>query len=496
MKRVLVVALVALVGSTLMTGCTTTRTEDKGVPAAPAEPAVAARPVGNTFELTTEAVRLVKRAPAEVDLGGTYESVIEVHALTQAAGVLVTDTIPAGASYVKSEPEATLSAGQLSWRLDKMDKGQTKLLKVWLKADKEGTLTSCTTVTAVPQGCLATVVGRPVLGIEKTGPAKAVVGSDVVYTVVVRNTGSAVARAVVVKDAIPEGLTHASGQKELVINVGDLQPGEAKQITVATKAAQRGRVCNVATAKSANAGEVKADACTLIVQPQLQVQKTGTKEQFIGRTAEYDIVVRNPGDESLTGVVVTDTAPSATRIVAAPGATISGNQATWRMAELKGGASETLKLTLSSATPGTHCNRVNVGSAEGLTASSEACTLWKGQAALLIEVVDNPDPILVGESTVFTIRVTNQGTADDTNIKIVADFAKEIDAVSATGATAATVSAKKVEFAPVARLAPKQTVQWTITAKGVSTGDHRMKTLLTSDLLATAVTEEESTHVY
>ncbi len=122
--------------------------------------------------------------------------------------------------------------------------------------------------------------------------------------------------------------------------------------------------------------------------------------------------------------------------------------------------------------------------------------MWKGQAAILIEVVDTPDPILVGEQTTYTIRVTNQGTADDRNIKIVANFAKQIDPVSAAGATAGTVSGKNVTFAPVATLAPKQSVQWTITAKGASTGDHRLKVEMTSELLTSAVTEEESTHVY
>ncbi len=314
--------------------------------------------MGNSFELTTEAVRLVKRAPAEADLGGTYETVIEVTALTKAAGVLVTDTIPSGAILVKTEPEAQISGSQLSWRLADLDRGQVRTLRVWLKAEKEGELTSCSTITAIPQGCLSTAVGRPVLAIEKTGPAKAVLGADVTYTVVVRNTGSAMAKNVVVTDTLPDGLVHASGQKTLQMQAGDLKPGEAKQYAVTAKASQRGRFCNAAAAKAANTGEVKADACTVVVQPQLKVVKTGTKEQFIGRTADYQIVVSNPGDEALNNVTVTDTAPAGTRIVNASGATVSGNTATWKIAELKGGASATYALTLTSAQIGTACNKV------------------------------------------------------------------------------------------------------------------------------------------
>lgn len=503
MKKQLIMraSLVAVAAAALVwSGCATRRSSDKGTTTAAPQQQMAAKPAmtrgAGSFEIGTDAVRLVKSAPTQATLGSTMEYNIGVTALTQAAGVLVTDTIPAGATYVKSEPEAQVSGSQLTWRLDNMDKGQTRNLKVWLKADKEGELTSCTTVTAIPQGCLSTFVGRPVLAIEKTGPANARLGQDVTYNIVVRNTGSAMAENVVVTDNIPAGLEHASGQRTMSFNVGNLGPNESKQMAVTVKAAQRGRVCNPAVAKSSNAGEVNSEACTVVTQPMLEIVKTGTKEQFIGKTADYQIVVSNPGDTSLTRVVVSDSAPSATRIVSASGAQVTGNQAVWQIAELKGGEKQSFNVTLTSAVAGSQCNRVSANSQEGLTASSEACTLWKGQAAILIEVVDNPDPILVGESTTYTIRVTNQGTADDTNVKIVANFGKEIDPTSAAGETAGSVSGKTVSFAPVARLAPKQVVQWTISAKGVSTGDHRMKTELTSDVLTSPVTEEESTHVY
>jgi len=75
-------------------------------------------------------------------------------------------------------------------------------------------------------------------------------------------------------------------------------------------------------------------------------------------------------------------------------------------------------------------------------------------------------------------------------------FGKEIDPVSGSGATAVTVSGKKVDFGNVATIAPKQTVTWTLRAKGVALGDHRLKIQMNSDMLTSPVTEEESTHVY
>lgn len=467
----------------------------KAKAAAPSKPAPP-KEGWNSTAINMELVHMTKRVPATASLGETYEAQLVVTAQADVADVVVTDDMPDGASFVKSEPTATPAEGKMTWTFDTMSKGESKTIKVWLKADKEGQLVNCATVHAVPHGCVATFVGKPSITIEKSGPATAKLGDNVTYTVVVRNTGSATAKSVVVTDPVPEGLAAASGEKALTYDFGDLAPNDAKQVDVTLKTTKRGKVCNVATAKSVNAGEVKDDACTTILQPGLAITKTGTKEQFIGRNATYEIVVSNTGDMDLTDVVVTDSVDTGLKVTAASGADIKGSQAVWKMATLKAGQKQTLGLTATSGTAGNLCNNVSVASKEGLTASSQACTLWKGQAAILIELVDDPDPIQVGESTTYTIRVTNQGTADDTNVKIAAQFAKEIDPTSASGSTTGTVQGKKVSFGTVARLAPKQVVTWTITAKGVSSGDHRLKVELTSDILTTPVTEEESTHVY
>jgi len=315
-----------------------------------------------------------------------------------------------------------------------------------------------------------------------------VLGSDVTYNMVVKNTGNTIAHNVVITDPVPEGM---SGQP-VTLNVGDLAPGQSKPASVTFKANQRGKVCNTATATSSNAGKVSDDACTVVVVPGLKVEKTGTKEQILGRNADYEIVVSNIGDTTLSNVVVSDTAPAETSIVGAPGATVSGNKATWTIAELKPAANVTQTLKLTSKVAGTHCNNVTATSG-GLSESAKACTLWKGIAAVLLEVVDDPDPIQVGESTTYTIKVTNQGFADIHNMKIVAVFDDE---ATPTSTAQGSISGKTANFPVVATLASKQVVTYTITVKGVKVGDARNKITLTSDELKTPVEEEESTTVY
>ena len=49
------------------------------------------------------------------------------------------------------------------------------------------------------------------------------------------------------------------------------------------------------TATSSNAGKVGATNCSG-ARARLKVEQTGTKEQIMGRNADYEIVVSNPGD--------------------------------------------------------------------------------------------------------------------------------------------------------------------------------------------------------
>ena len=443
-------------------------------------------------EPTLGLVRLSQTMPAEASLGGEFAAELRLTATACAANVVVTDVVPAGASYVRSEPAAAVEGSNLSWKIGSLDAGEARVIKVIFKADKEGTLTSCATVSADPRVCASTFVGKPVLRIDKSGPESALLGSDVTYNLVVKNTGTTVAKGVVVTDPVPTGLSHSSGKSELSFDVGDLAPGQTKPLAVTFKANQRGKVCNTATATSSNAGKVSDDACTVILVPGLKVEKSGTKEQILGRNADYEITVSNSGDTTLQNVTVNDVAPTETTIVAAPGATISGNRATWTIASLAPGAKATQTVKLTSKVAGTHCNTVTA-STGSLNDSAKACTLWKGIAAVLLEVSDDPDPIQVGESTTYTIKVTNQGFADINNVKVAASFAGE---VVPTSSAQGSVSGQNVSFGAVPVLKAKQVITYTVTVKGAKPGDSRNKIVLTATELKTPVEEEESTTVY
>jgi len=461
----------------------------------PAAPAAPVEPIGGCQVIDTGWVHMTKTMPREVVLGQEFMYQLDPRAVACVGNVVVTDQIPPGTTYVRSEPQAEVVGDRLVWKLGDMDPGQIVPLKVWVRADREGEVGSCATVSADPRLCAKTLVGRPLLAIEKTGPEIAQLNSDVAYNIVVANRGNAVARNVVVTDDIPEGLTHAGGQKQLTFNVGDLAPNQSKTIPVTLKATQRGKFCNAASAVADNVPKVSDDACTTVVQPGLKIVKTGDERQLINKTANYQIKVSNVGDTDLSGVVVTDTAPSPTAIVAAQDATVSGNTATWNIGTLPKGAEKTFTVSLTSPEPGNYCNGVSVATAQGLRESAQACTEWIGVTGVLVEVVDDPDPIQVNEFTTFTIRVTNQGSTrniEDINVKAM--FQDEADPVTAS--SGGTVSGKNVSWPVLPTLAPKASVTYTLRAKGVAAGDHRLEVQVTTRNRENPIIELESTTVY
>jgi uncharacterized repeat protein (TIGR01451 family) len=460
----------------------------------PPAPAPMPRPaVVSTAGSQSGNVRLLKQMPAELTLGQEFMYQLQVFANENVADVIVRDVVPEGATLVRAEPAPQVSGRDLTWKFSEMDAGQSKDIKVWLKPEREGRIGSCATVFALSRACAYGIVGKPSLALTKTGPATATLGADISYTITVSNPGSAIARGVVVSDEIPEGLAHASGQKSLTFNIGDLAPGQSRTQTVLLKGTKRGRHCNTAAASSANAGTANAEACTTILVPGVEIVKTGTKEQFLGKTADYTVTVSNTGDTKLTNLTITDTAPAATRILSAPGASLVGNQAVWRLAELGAGEKKSFSVTLTSATAGNHCNVAAVASAEGQSARAEACTLWRGVGAILVEVVDDPDPILVGNETTYTIRITNQGSGELVNITTTAAFPANIAPVATAQGT---VTGQNVKFQVIPRLAAKGVVEFKLTARGVSAGDTRVKFTFTEDSLSSPVIEEESTRVF
>jgi len=442
-------------------------------------------------------VRLEKSAPDMVAINTPYDYNYTVIAKDKVKKVVVEEQIPAGTVYVSSTPEAEVNGSSVTWTLYNLESGSRTPLKLTVKPTQVADLSNCATIVAYPEACTTTQVGAPELAIVKTTPNEQVLlGAGVPWNITVTNVGNFCAYDVVLTDTLPAGVAHDSGNKVLTTDLGTLAPGESRDVTVNTTASATGEHCNTAVASSSNAGSVQDDACVVIVEAGIDVVKEGTPMQFVGKKAEYTITATNTGDVPLTDVVVTDTVPSQNKLHTAPGAQINGNTATWTTS-LGAGESKSFDLTVIGLQEGTYCNQVSAASSQyGLSGDDDACTEWRGYPALLIEVIDTEDPLLIGEQTTYVIQITNQGTAQDTNVSLEVQLPSQLKVVSAAGDTQGTISGNNVSFAPYKVLKAKQIIEFRVIAQAVAEGDARFRAQMKSDLLTTPVPEEEATQVY
>lgn len=450
----------------------------------------------HTNNISCDGVTVTATQPKLCILGDNYALDICVRANVAVCHVEVNALLPEGVTLVRSEPEGVHdSEGVLTWMFDGMDAGEMRHSRVFLRADREGDLCVCFCVTAVPVQFCSVLCAKPVLECSKCGIAEVCPGDSVPYTITVTNRGSCAAEDVVVTDIVPDGLEHSSGLRTLTFKLGTLEPCQTKKINVCFIAVKRGRVCNMINVSACNANPVSCQFCTDICKQCVELIKTGPKERKIGETADYEITVINPGDKSLTGVVLCDQAPGATSIVEARGATVNGNQAVWRWDELKPGEKQTVILTLTTCTPGYFVNRVSVDNCQRCRANAEWGTRWKGTAAINACFADLDDPICVGQSTAYILRVTNQGSEEDTNLKVVIRFPREIVPTKASGDAQAQISGQTVTFQPVNIIGPRQTLEFRVDAMARDRGDARIKAEVSSDTIRMPIVQEESTIV-
>lgn len=428
-------------------------------------------------------------------LGEQYALEFDIKACLDVCDARVTTHLPEGVSYIRSCPEAEVQGKQLIWNIGSMKKCDVINAKVWVKCECEGDQCTCFCATATPVRFCSLLCAKPILTCEKTGTCEACPGDPIHYKITVTNRGSCTAEDVVLTDNLPEGVCHASGQKTLVFKLGCLEPCETKVTEICVTADKRGKICNNAIVTACNADQTSCQWCTNVCKECVELQKVGPKEQMIGKNADYQITVTNPGDKSLTDIIVTDQAPSATSIVSANGAKINGNQAVWRMKELKPGDKANFTLTLTTCTPGCFTNRVHVTNCQKCEACAEATTRWKGRPALNVCIADSASPICLDEETSYRISVVNQGSEADKNVVVTVRFPDELVPTNAGGPTKGTVSGQTVTFAPYDNFNARQTLEYRVDARAKKSGDGRVNVEVTSDSLKTPITQQESTIV-
>lgn len=453
-----------------------------------------------TGDVRTSALLVHQVMPVQVSRGQDFGFSYHVTNLTsnELQNVLVMLDSSNNLDVSMSEPEGNTSGDGMTWALGDMGPNETKVIRLTGSASEVGLASDCITVSYNNFLCATTNVVEPALALTKTATAEALACDQIVIRYLVENTGSGPASNVVIKDTLPEGLAMPNGSRSVNIPVGNLSAGESKAYEVVAEASRTGEFSSGAVA-TADAGlEAEADATnTVVTQPELAVAVDCTELQFLRRNFTYNYTIENNGDGVANAATASATIPQGTTVARmSDGGRVVGNSVVWDFGSMEAGSSRDFSMTLSASSIGSYTSSVTAN-ADCADSVSDSCTTEiQGIPASLLEVVDITDPVEVGQQTTYIITVTNQGTAADTNIRIVTTLPAEQSFVSATGQTNATANGKTVTFAPSGSLAPGEAFTWRVTVRAESAADSRFRVQMTSDNLKSEVIETESTNLY
>ena len=430
----------------------------------------------------------------------SYTIVVTNPSDVDATGIVVTDNLPNGVTLVSARPPADGRGQSQTWSLGTIGPRSSSTIDMAVRATRTGTFENCAEVRGdyglSSRCCATTVVTAPKLALEKECSSQVMVCDPIDYTITVRNPGDGPATNVKVVDRLPSGVVTTDGKSTVTADIGTLEAGQSRKITFQAKASKTGTFRNTAKATADNGLTAEAECATVVQQPVLEVTKTGPELRYVGRSVTYQVTVANKGDAAARDTVLVDTIPSGTQFVeASDGGQFSGGKVTWNLGTIQPNASRKVTLSIMPSGRGTIRNTA-IAKAYCTEDSAEVSTEIKGIPAILLETIDIDDPIEVGMNTTYVITVTNQGSADGTNIVIVCILPPEQEYVSSTGAARGSLDGKTVTFAPIPSLAPKAKATYQVVVRGVRPGDVRFTVALTSDQMTSSVDETESTHIY
>lgn len=214
----------------------------------------------------------------------------------------------------------------------------------------------------------------------------------------------------------------------------------------------------------------------------------------VGRPLEVCLTLQNTGNRAETKSTVVLPIPKGTTLTrATEGGVTTSDSVTWQFADLAPNSRKQFcaVFDMGQIGPVSFSPTASGSLAKPVQTSCESKVF--GIPALLLEKADEPDPVSVDSTTTYTVKVTNQGTADDLNVQVVVTVAPELMPINTSDGK---IDGQTVTLPLVPRLMPRQAISYSIVAKGVGPGDGHTRFVLSSDSLKSSIFAEESTTVY
>jgi uncharacterized repeat protein (TIGR01451 family) len=404
--------------------------------------------------------------PITVGQTVTYTMVVTNNGPSDAPGVILTDTLPAGLNYVlATASQGTCSGtGTVICSLGTINDGSSATVDIVANATAVGAFNNAVTVSSsvadpVPannQDSESTTVNPAAdLSISKTDSADPVLaGSILTYTIAVTNSGPSAAADVSVTDMLPASVNlvsasasqgSCSGTTTVVCSLGTLNSGGTAEVVIVVQTTVAMTLNNTVDVSSSTfdpdpTNNTASESTAINSAADLAITKTDSADPvLVGQPLTYTLTVSNLGPSSATGVVVTDTLPAGVSFVSVSTSqgTCSGTSSiSCNIGTLANGSSAVVTVVVDPISVGTVINTAGVIGAivDPNPANNLAVeqTIIGPAADLSVSMSDSADPILAGDTLTYTIVVTNNGPSQALGVTLTDTLPAGVNFVSSS----------------------------------------------------------------
>jgi uncharacterized repeat protein (TIGR01451 family) len=320
--------------------------------------------------MATPCLTLARSGPANVKAGQSFAYEIVVRNVgSLPAQARLEEELPAGTKLVTAQPMPVVQGDHLTWNLESLAAGAEQRYKVEVEVGRGGDWkANATLIVAVTSAWMAAVTGAPAQPLTMTGPATVPVGHAVPLTIRVTNTTGETLNNAVLCVQMSTGLQHLHGSA-IEGPLGDLAPGQVKEVTLETYALQTGRLVAdarlLAGRKSVAPVQTTVGAVQVVVQaaeqPTLAIRQTGPMSPAVGSECEFKLEVANRASAAVREVQVNDVLPEGLQFLTGDGAQYDPAMRAirWNVGTLQPGQSRQMSFRAQVRAPGPQLHRVS-----------------------------------------------------------------------------------------------------------------------------------------
>jgi uncharacterized repeat protein (TIGR01451 family)/fimbrial isopeptide formation D2 family protein len=407
-------------------------------------------------------LQITKTAPPTVFAGANLVYTITVvnNGPSDATNVIVADATPAGLVFVSNSGAC---ATAFPCALGTVPAGATRVITATFTVPSSylapspivntSTVSTDTTETNTANNtstAQTTLLLDAELSLTKTGPATVTAGTQIAYTLTIRNNGPSDATGVQVIDPTPSGLTFVSNGGSCVTafpcTYASIPAGQTRTI-IATYLVPSGYtapspIVNTGTVSSVTPDSNPANNSQTVLttlgpaSADLAVTKAGPATVVSGGNVVYTITIQNNGPSDAAGVMLADPLPPGLSFVSNAGDCTTAFPCS--LGTIPAGQTRTITSTLlvpaSYSTPEVITNTATVSSTTddpnpGNNVSTTQASA--GADIIVTKTADNTQP-RGGQIVTFTITTRNAGPNNATGVQVTDQMPFGLTFVSAT----------------------------------------------------------------